>query len=392
MASVAAPVLTVPAPHRQAVEQFVSRVAEALPSAAILAYGSAVRGGFIAGQSDLNLLVVLPEVTPNSLATIGEATAAGRKHGLSPVVLASGELAPLAAEAPLVLWDIADRRLLLHGADPIADLEFELSALWHQLTFELRDKLLGLRQVQVSGQRPKPADAFSRRVATSLLHLLRAALRLYGRPAAQNRVAAIGDVARHLKLDLPTLQRFHSACYGDDAKLLRDVERFIADGQALLTAALAKLSELDADTLPVAVEQEPEPAADEVAEHEAAAEADEDAGDETVAEGAREADADAGAAQASEDDAEGQETDAAEADPESADDPEAEPDAEDVAEPEAPQAEADRAEPQAEPEAEPEALEADSDETPAAEPETTTDEPAARDAAGSGGDTDQEDA
>jgi len=263
MASVAATALTVPTPYRETVDQFVSRLAASLPAAgcSIVAYGSAVRGGFVAGQSDLNLLVILPAVSPAALDAVAEAAVAGRRRGLSPVVLAVGELPALADEAPLVLWDVADRRLVLHGDDPIAALEFSHEALWRQLTFELRDKLLGLRQLQVSGQRPRPPEVFGRRVATSLLHLFRAALRLYGRPADQNRVAAIGDVARFLGLDLAALQRFHSACYGDDARSLRDLERIIADGQALLTAALGKLAALDPAALPLTDAQPDAPAA-----------------------------------------------------------------------------------------------------------------------------------
>lgn len=255
MASVAAPALTVPAPHRQAVDQFLSRLAAApiTATASVVAYGSGVRGGFIAGQSDLNLLVVVQAVTPEVLATVADAAAAGRKRGLRPVVLAQDELPVLATESPLVLWDIADRRLLLHGDDPLDDLEFTHAALWRQLTTELRDKLLGLRQLRLNGHAPKPPEAFSRRMLTSLLHLFRAALRLYGRPADQNRVAAIGDVARYLKLDLGTLQRWHAACYGDDPRLLRDVDRLLTDGHALLTAALVKLDALDPETLPLSL-------------------------------------------------------------------------------------------------------------------------------------------
>lgn len=241
--------LAIPAVHQEAVAQFVDRVTAGCPEAAILAYGSAVRGGFLPDRSDINLLVIVAEVTAAVLEQVGAAAAAGRKCGLNPMVLARAELAPLAATAPLVLWDIADRRVLLRGDDPIAGLAFCPTALWHQLNRELYERLLGLRRLALQGRPVPQPERFGQQMAASLLHLCRGALRLFGRPADQPRVAALGDIARHLHLDLPTLQRLHSGCYGDDTRQFRDCRRCLADGQALFAAALARLAELDPATL-----------------------------------------------------------------------------------------------------------------------------------------------
>jgi hypothetical protein len=191
----------------------------------VVAYGSAVGGEWRAGTSDVNLLVVLERVRAADLATVGRWARAVRALPLSPVVVARYELPALAASQPAALWDLRDRHIVLHGADPLAELALDAVALRAQLRFELRDKLARLR----AGYLAQGASVGLALAAfASLLHLCRALLRLVDVTVEPRAVAVMAEAARRLSLDLRLLQTLHGWRNGaerpDPARLPATIE------------------------------------------------------------------------------------------------------------------------------------------------------------------------
>jgi hypothetical protein len=200
-------------------------------------YGSAVTGGFRPGRSDLNVLVILDRVSPRDLDLV----AAARREPLSPAVLAAGELAGLAAAAPLTLWDIAGAHRLLTGEHLLARLTFEREALATQLRFELRDKLLALRAgCQAQAGRRAGLLALAETSFGSVLALLRAAARLAGAKPDRNPVDTLGDAARRLGLDLRTLQALYQVRQGQLRPRLAAFTALLTDYFALLETAISR--------------------------------------------------------------------------------------------------------------------------------------------------------
>jgi predicted nucleotidyltransferase len=257
-----------PPPVQAPAERFVHAVTTAFGQrlVGLLAYGSAVAGGFRPGASDLNLLVVLERIEPADLELLGKLAAAGRKVRLTPVAVTPADLTATAATAPAVLWDMRDRSALLAGTHPLAELELCEADLARQLRFELRDKLFRLRAEYLAtvGNR-RAQEQLAAASFGSVLHLLRNLLRLAGKPADHEPLTTLGEASRAFGLELRTLQSLYLVRFGDKRLEPAAAAGLFRSYLALLEAAAAKADELAAglEELPAAepTAVAPEPAA-----------------------------------------------------------------------------------------------------------------------------------
>jgi predicted nucleotidyltransferase len=93
-----------------------SRLGENLHACAI--YGSAVRGGFVPATSDINLLIVLKESTPEAHASVAAAIAGDLR--VEPFVLPLAGLERSVQSFVAKFDSIRRAYRVLHGADPLA--------------------------------------------------------------------------------------------------------------------------------------------------------------------------------------------------------------------------------------------------------------------------------
>jgi len=160
----------------------VDRVAGAGYSAVL--YGSAARGDFIPGRSDVNLMLVLDEVTTPTLRELGRAFALWRKSTPEPPLLISRTEWARASDAfPIEITDMRLSYQVLRGADPLQGAQVDTGDLRQALEREFRGKLLRLRQGYAS-YAPEPAalGRLGLESAATILVLLRGVLTVLGRP------------------------------------------------------------------------------------------------------------------------------------------------------------------------------------------------------------------
>ena len=179
---------------------FLSQVDAALDGgySAVL-YGSAARGDFVPGRSDLNLILVTDDLSPARLSRLGGAFATWRKSGYEPpLVILRSEWGRASDVFPIEIADMRCGYQVLRGPDPLAGLEVAPADLRQALEREFRGKLLRLRQgyVAAAGD-PAPLGLLATRSSGTFLALLRALLVLLGRsvPAAPIEVATAAAAA-----------------------------------------------------------------------------------------------------------------------------------------------------------------------------------------------------
>ena len=173
----------------QAVERVVSpflvHADAALPAgySAVL-YGSAARGDFIPGWSDINLLLVADGLPPEVLQGLGRGLGDWRKAAHEPPLLVTrAEWARASDVFPIEITDMRAAHTVLRGADPLEGLEVGLSDLRAELERELRGKLLRLRQAYAARSADQGAlGELAARSASTMLVLLRGVLTLEARP------------------------------------------------------------------------------------------------------------------------------------------------------------------------------------------------------------------
>ncbi len=113
----------------------------------VLLYGSTARGDYIAGRSNLNLLVILSQVGVEELTLGNQIFQNYKKKGfVAPLLFTSEYIATSADSFPMEFLDIKAHHLLLYGEDPFTELEIVGQNLRLQCEGEIKGKLVRVRQ------------------------------------------------------------------------------------------------------------------------------------------------------------------------------------------------------------------------------------------------------
>ena len=100
-----------------------------------LLYGSAARGDYVPGRSDINLMLVLDDPSPSRLRALAPAFEAWRKAAAEPPLLISrAEWARASDVFPIEITDMRAGYRVLRGPDPLADTSVDSSRLTSRST------------------------------------------------------------------------------------------------------------------------------------------------------------------------------------------------------------------------------------------------------------------
>lgn len=119
-------------------------------SASAVLYGSAARGDWIPGRSDVNLLLLVDDVTPASLLRLTPAVTEWHTKGFAPpLIMGREEWARSADVFPIEITDMQLSHRVICGVDPVQGVVVDRSDLREAVEKELRGKLVRLRQAYV---------------------------------------------------------------------------------------------------------------------------------------------------------------------------------------------------------------------------------------------------
>lgn len=180
-------------PEKQ-IDEFVSRLRQAAGEnlQSVVVYGSAATGEFHDDFSNVNLLCILRETSFTKLAALGPAVEWwSRKQRHAPLVLTREELERSTDVFSIELLDMQQRHRVLFGDDPLTGLSIPMHLHRAQLEYELREKLILLRQ------RLLLHAGNERRLWELLLGSLSAFAALF-----RHALIALGEVAPHSKREV----------------------------------------------------------------------------------------------------------------------------------------------------------------------------------------------
>ena len=135
-------------PEKQ-INEFVTRAREAAGDSlqSIILYGSAATGDFHPEYSNVNLLCILRDTSYRTLGKLASAVAWWERAKYpAPLVMTQDELKRSADVFSIELFDIKQRHRVLFGQDVLASLEIPMHLHRAQLEYELREKLILLRE------------------------------------------------------------------------------------------------------------------------------------------------------------------------------------------------------------------------------------------------------
>lgn len=176
---------------------------------AVVLYGSAARGDYREGISDLNILVLLRTMDPPVLRRGTELARAWAAEGNPPpLMLSEAEWRASADVFPIEYSDMRDAHVVLHGDNPFAELLIDWEHLRLQCEHELKSKQIQLReQYLLLSSDPKGLGQLLTRSFPTFLTLFRAGLRLAGVTPPRDPAAAIEAVSSRAGFDPEPFRR-----------------------------------------------------------------------------------------------------------------------------------------------------------------------------------------
>jgi predicted nucleotidyltransferase len=191
-------------PEKQ-ISDFVERLKQAAGDnlESVLLYGSAVTGDYDPDYSNVNLVVILKETSLAKLMAIAPVVGSWvdqKRH--APLIITRDELERSADVFAIELMDIKQRHRVMFGADPIAQLNIPMHMHRAQLEYELREKLILLRQrlVLVAHDEKRSWELLLRSLPT-FTTLFRHALIAQGSSAPSTKRESVKTLAVSLGFD-----------------------------------------------------------------------------------------------------------------------------------------------------------------------------------------------
>ncbi len=199
--------LDVPPETQELLTKYVKETRTLLGSTleGILLYGSAVRGEFLPGRSNLNLLLLLVSYDRETLKRYAKAQRRwSREQIVVPLMLTQADLQASATLFPLEYLEIQEQHRVLWGRDPFIGLHIDRTHVRVQVQQGLAGNLLRLRQRFVEGGGTEEATTLLLPLSlTALLPCLRGLQRLAGHPPLYYSEALLADIEKTTGLSFP---------------------------------------------------------------------------------------------------------------------------------------------------------------------------------------------
>jgi len=186
-------------------EAFAEQLKETLGDTlrAVILFGSAAGGDHMGRRSDYNVLLVAQRLGINQLrAMTGPVEVWTQRGNPPPLLFTEKRLRQSCDTFPIELLDMKQSHRVLLGEDVLLGLEVSRANLRHQVEFELKGKLIKLREdYLLTRGRARAVLGLLVASLSPLLAVFRAALRLYEGQAPADKLEALALLARHIPFD-----------------------------------------------------------------------------------------------------------------------------------------------------------------------------------------------
>lgn len=193
------------------IKEFVDALKMALGNnlTSAVEYGSTVTDETSEKYSRVNLFLLVQDDSPdafkNALPIIQKWTKAGHP---SPHFFTASRFDRAKDVFPIEFADIAAHHRVLLGSDPFAGIKINPAHFRHQLEFELRSKLIQLRERHIAaGAAPAPTRELMAHSLSSFGVLCKSVLRFVGEPAPERKSDAWKVLQRFAPVDVSSIEK-----------------------------------------------------------------------------------------------------------------------------------------------------------------------------------------
>ena len=172
----------------------------------LLLFGSAARGDFITGRSNLNMLVLVRCLSVDLLQRAGQLHQKWGKHKIvAPLLMTEDDLGRSVRLFPLEFLQMTQHHVVLAGHDPFAEFHVDRDQLAWQCEQELMSNLLRLRQRFIEGAgRIEAIQALLILSITAVLPCIRGFLHLMEQPSKGKDIEILEGLPATFQFDPTT--------------------------------------------------------------------------------------------------------------------------------------------------------------------------------------------
>lgn len=215
----------------------------------VLLYGSAVRGEFLPGRSNLNVVLIVKSARADQLKKYGAVHRRWAKEQVVvPLFVTQADLPAMSLVFPLEYLEIQEQHRLLAGQDPFVGFKVDQRHLLAEVLQSLRGNLLRVRQRFIEGGGSEEAITILLPLSlTAMLPVLRGVQRLLGRPVLSQGEPLLKDFETFLSIDLSGLRDAWLLKRGQispgQKEIPRLMERYLECLERLVRAVEARLAQ-----------------------------------------------------------------------------------------------------------------------------------------------------
>ena len=215
----------------------------------VLLYGSAVRGEFLPGRSNLNIVLVVKSTKADQLKKYGALHRRWAKEQIVvPLFVTQADLPAMSLVFPLEYIELQEHHRLLAGQDPFVGFKVDQRHLFAEVLQSLRGNLLRVRQRFIEGGGTEEAITILLPLSlTAMLPCLRGVQRLLGRPVLSQGEPLLKDFETFLSVDLSGLRDAWLLKRGQispgQKEVPRLMERYLESLEQLVQAVEARLTQ-----------------------------------------------------------------------------------------------------------------------------------------------------
>lgn len=215
----------------------------------VLLYGSAVRGEFLPGRSNLNVVLIVKSARADQLKKYGAVHRRWAKEQVVvPLFVTQADLPAMSLVFPLEYLEIQEQHRLLAGQDPFVGFKVDQRHLLAEVLQSLRGNLLRVRQRFIEGGGTEEAITILLPLSlTAILPVLRGVQRLLGRPVLSQGEPLLKEFETFLSIDLSGLRDAWLLKRGQispgQKEIPRLMERYLESLERLVQAVEARLAQ-----------------------------------------------------------------------------------------------------------------------------------------------------